>query len=109
MKKANACYTGGGIYIIQAELEDGTFFTTDTYLFGLYDSDYLEANETIGDLGAWEQEHLLADSLTVAEAKRIEVDALEWILENEPVGNYDAYELRLLLDESRRKLEEVDA
>ena len=91
IKTANACYTGGGIYIYYGELENGNFFRT---------CDDWESVEFCDADTSTEE----ADYYEFYEAHTIESidgdayisfwnDMLMWIINNKPDGNYSVVEL----------------
>ena len=89
IKKAMAVYTGGGIYVFFSILEN------DTYTFT--DSDFLEWNLILKknpyyDMDncfypEWQDENTI-EELTEKEAVNLNLDICNWIIENEPKGNY---------------------
>jgi hypothetical protein len=98
IKWANACYTGGGIYVYTGELDDGTFFCTDDVseeddpmLFDCdpTDEDITEEFITKHNIGFGSD---FQDPLT---RKKV----LEWIILNKPSGNYLVSELEERLRE----------
>jgi hypothetical protein len=98
IKNANACYTGGGIYVYYGELENGLFFRAcDGWEFielcnadtSTEEADYIEFYD----------EHRV-ETLNGCEFNAFWNKMLNHIVENRPDGNYQAYELekRLLKD-----------
>lgn len=97
MKNANACYTGGGIYIIQAELDDGTFFVVDSEgLYDIYKEDYMKALENDEDMSEFIV-RAINSNLSDNEVQSLKREAIEWIITNEPKGNYLVSDLQRLI------------
>lgn len=87
IKKANACYTGGGVYTIIGQISDDRWFMTDTaneYYILIVDAkpDWDESWYT-----EWQEDHVLEEIVDL-EAMAILNEALAWILINLPKGNY---------------------
>lgn len=87
---ANACYSGGGIYIYIGKLDNGTFFIAsdegdltimDTEPTFDYDMDYF--NDHVVEY---------VDSDTVEFSQNFKA-ILNWILTNKPEGNYSSSEI----------------
>lgn len=94
--KANAEYTGGGIYRFTAELSDSRYLIgcTEWKVVYLVDEDPDATEES------WYNEWF--DSHTIKEIKGEEYsetikNLLTWILENKPSGNYSAAEIETIL------------
>lgn len=85
---ANACYTGGGIYIYYGNLSDGTFFRTWT------DGECIEIVDKSADIDNEEadyeefyEEHRIA-SLVGKEFCEFWNEMLRFIIQEQPNGNY---------------------
>ena len=91
---ANATYTGGGIYIYTGQLDDGTFFMTNTeyldYIMVL-DADPEENWDDNCD-EQWQNEHMVVEYCGF-EAIEITREALQYIISNNPRGNYSIGEI----------------
>ena len=87
--KANATYTGGGIYQYTGQLDNGHWFQTWTDW-----EDYVQELDTDPELN-WDEngyddwqtahtvwEHSGPDALEITEA------AMNWVISNKPDGNY---------------------
>ena len=97
VKTANACYTGGGIYLLSGELSDGLFFmtTNDAEDVAIYDVDPYSADENDFLTYDWHEAHVVQDLPdSDGAAKHIVRDAVEWIADHRPDGNYIAEEVR---------------
>ena len=91
VSRSNACYTGGGIYIITGQLENGHYILTST------DSDWYgdvlivnadpEADLEAATFPEWQDKHLVRET-GWREGCEITIEAMEWILANRPDGNY---------------------
>lgn len=101
-KEVEPCYTGGGIYLYYGALTDGTFFTANSpeFDFTIVDSDpRLTANEDNGgmldaDYWEWIEEHAIRFVDYDSEESRQVFDAMyDWILKNEPQGEWCNYSL----------------
>ena len=97
IKFANACYTGGNIYIYYGQLENGLFFRAcDEW----EEIEICNADTSTEEADYYEfyQEHsvktLVGDSY-----KKFLNDMLNWIISNNPSGNYSEYELEKRLIE----------
>lgn len=91
IKTATAIYTGGGIYIYYGQLENGSYFRTgdgDLYMSicdsdtSVDDADYIEFYEEheIDDLQGYDFEYFFNNMI-------------QWIINNQPDGNYSTDEL----------------
>jgi len=96
VKSANACYTGGGIYMYYGKLNNGNHFLCWTdweeYVLEL-DADP-GTDENIEEAGYedWQQAHTVRE-LPVMESYKTLLSALKWIVKNEPVGNYSVSDM----------------
>ena len=92
IKNATAIYTGGNIYIIHGQFEDGNYFLTSNDWESV-----LILNDSPEDLDVslyedWQTEHTITEAVH-EEYDRIYNEAVNWIKENLPEGNYDPDEL----------------
>ena len=103
IKNANACYTGGNIYIYYGQLEDGTFFRAcdDWECIEICDAD---TSTEEADYCEFYEEHTIK-SLGGKEYETFWNDMLLWIIHNAPDGNYSAHELekRILLEDAEKQ------
>lgn len=91
VKTANACYTGGSIYVFYGELENGNYFMFDSFY------EFIEVFDTEIDLeesfySEWMDEHRVT-TLTGEEAFKLCEAALNWIISNRPDGNYSVEDI----------------
>lgn len=91
IKSATAEYTGGGIYVYYGQFNDGTWFKSSDCWESVEicnadtsteESDYCEFYET----------HLI-ESIEGEAYKELFNKIIQWIIDNAPQGNYQAYEL----------------
>ena len=54
-------YTGGGVYVFQAELEEKRYFVTDLDFWYIYDADWAEAWDSDVDMYDFDNEHLIQE------------------------------------------------
>ena len=98
--KANAEYTGGGIYRFTAETLDSRFLVscTEWDVVYLVDADPDATEESW--FNEWFDDHTVGE-FTAAKGDYYDViaDMLTWILENKPEGNYQACEIEKELKE----------
>lgn len=93
---ANACYTGGGIYLLYGEFANCLFFMTsnDAESIAIYDADPYAADEADFLTWEWHEAHVVAEFGDDNEtAQNVVNGALRWIGENRPDGNYIYSEL----------------
>lgn len=85
---ANACYTGGGIYIYYGNLSDGTFFRTwtDGECIEIVDVNASIENEE-ADYEEFYEEHRIA-SVVGKEFCEFWNEILRFIIHEQPNGNY---------------------
>lgn len=92
--RANAEYTGGGIYIYTGQLDNGNYFQTSTgwedYVQEL-DADPEENWDENSD-EMWQNEHLVEEHCG-DEAMGILRQAMKYIIDNQPTGNYAVGEI----------------
>ena len=93
MESANAMYTGGGVYIIQAIMDNGDYFVTDCDSYGFYKRDYLQAYGDDEDMYEFEQKNRI--SADIPNWKELAEEAIRWIVDNRPAGNYMVIELEM--------------
>ena len=93
--KANATYTGGGIYQYTGQLDNGHWFQTWTDW-----EDYVQELDADPELNwdesgyeDWQTEHT-AVTHTKDAAMDITRQAMDWILRKSPVGNYSVSEIK---------------
>lgn len=90
--KANAEYTGGGIWAFTGKFEDGTYFMADGFDFGVR---IVNANpDDVEDGGAWyvewQEEHLVRDLDTETEGPSFILSIVDWLRENGRPGVCDS-------------------
>ena len=88
MIKANAFYTGGGFYLYTGEILKGKYFLTDneddyTMISDADPEEYLE--ECFYE--EWFNKHRIGE-LIGGDHKANLLEAFDWILKNNPKGNY---------------------
>lgn len=91
IKTANACYTGGGIYIYYGQLENGLYFRSadEWEMISICNAD---TSVEDADYPEFYEEHEI-DSITGDQFDEFFNTMLLWIIHNVPYGNYDADEL----------------
>ena len=92
--EANATYTGGGIYQYTGVFDNGNYFQTWT--------DYEEYVQELNidphknwddnDDEEWQNEHMVAEHYG-QEATEILKEAMKYIIDNKPLGNYSVGEV----------------
>jgi len=91
--RATADYTGGGIYILTGALQDGTFFMADSpYCVDIYDADPEKAGDD-AFTNKWHEAHSVTGYVGPI-VDRIIGEALAWLEDNAPGGNYIMSEVR---------------
>lgn len=92
---ANATYTGGGIYQYTGQFDNGNYFQTWTDY-----EDYIqeldvnpEENWDDNDDEEWQNEHMVAEHYG-SEAIKILREAMRYIIDNQPTGNYSVEEIK---------------
>lgn len=91
---ATADYTGGGIYVMTGKFQDGTWFATDNRTsVAIYDVDPWSGDPDEAFNEEFNDAHLLTEYCGPI-VKRIIDEALGYIRENEPDGNYAMSEVR---------------
>lgn len=92
--RANATYTGGGIYQYTGQFDNGNYFQTWTdyedYIQEL-DTDP-EENWDDNDDEEWQNEHMVTGYYG-SEATEILKEAMKYIIDNKPLGNYSVGEV----------------
>ena len=90
--KANACYTGGGIYRFTAQINDRRFVLGSSEWDELYITD--EDPDATEDswYNEWCDKHIVEIVKNEAYANLLN-ELIKWILDNEPDGNYQASEI----------------
>jgi hypothetical protein len=91
IKNANACYTGGGIYIYYGELENGLFFRAcdDWESIEICNAD---TSTEEADFYEFYENHTI-ESIGGNDYISFWNNMLLWIIHNAPKGNYNASEL----------------
>lgn len=101
---ANATYTGGGIYQYTGRLDNGNYFQTWTdyedYVQEL-DTDP-EENWDDNDDEEWQNEHMVAEHYGL-KATEILKEAMKYIVDNKPRGNYSVGEVEDALNSIKQK------
>ena len=99
--KANAEYTGGGIYRYTAQTDEGTWLIGDTLWDWVLEVD-ADPDETEDSwYGDWCEAHEVMN-YTDEDFKRLLNEMIYWILANRPDGNYDTREIERDLEEGSR-------
>ena len=90
--KANAEYTGGGIYRFTAQLNDKRFVLGNTEWDEIYITDEDPDATEESWYSEWCDKHIME---TLKDEKYADMinELIKWILENEPNGNYQAGEI----------------
>lgn len=90
--KANAEYTGGGIYRFTAQLNDKRFVLGNTEWDEIYITDEDPDTTEESWYSEWCDKHIME---TLKDEKYAEMinELIKWILENKPDGNYQAWEI----------------
>lgn len=103
---ANATYTGGGIYQYTGQFDNGNYFQTWTcyedYIQEL-DADPEENWDDNAD-EEWQNEHMVAEHYGF-EAIEILKEAMKYIIDNQPTGNYSVCEVENALDSLKQETE----
>ena len=103
---ANATYTGGGIYQYTGRFDNGNYFQTWTcyedYIQEL-DADP-EENWDDNDDEEWQNEHMVAEHYGF-EAIEILKEAMKYIIDNQPTGNYSVCEVENALNSLKQETE----
>ena len=110
--KANACYTGGGIYRFTAQLNDKRFVLGNSEWDKLYITDEDPDATEESWYNEWCDKHIVETVKDSAYATLMN-ELIKWILENEPQGNYQAYEIekficRTTIEFVDKRIDEVD-
>lgn len=104
--RANATYTGGNIYQYTGQFDNGNFFQTWTdyedYIQEL-DADP-EENWDDNDDEEWQNEHMVTEHYG-PEAIEILKEAMRYIIDNEPRGNYSVGEVEDALNSLKQETE----
>lgn len=103
---ANATYTGGGIYQYTGQFDNGNYFQTWTdyedYIQELYVNP--EGNWDDNDDEEWQNEHMVAEHYG-SEAIKILKEAMKYIIDNQPTGNYSVCEVENALNSLKQETE----
>lgn len=103
---ANATYTGGGIYQYTGQFDNGNYFQTWTdyedYVQEL-DADP-EENWDDNDDEEWQNEHMVAEHYGF-EGIKILKEAMKYIIDNQPTGNYSVCEVENALNSLKQETE----
>jgi hypothetical protein len=98
---ANACYTGGGIYQYNGKFDNGNYFLCFTdweeCMMELNADPEAEENREESGYDYWQEEHTVR-TLPVMESYETLMDALNWILKNEPYGNYSMDDIECVIN-----------
>ena len=113
--KANAEYTGGGIYRFIAQLNDKRFVLGNSEWDEIYITDEDPNTTEESWYNEWCDKHIMEILKDEKYADMIN-ELIKWILENEPQGNYQAYEIERCMckttiefvDEKRNRIDEVE-
>ena len=109
--KVEPIYTGGNIYVFRGELSDGTWFIADDsyYDVRIVNADVFGPDESFEDCwyADWQEEHLVRD-LDEKEKRQFFKEMINWILENEPEGNYSSGDMENILYYINRSEEDLD-
>lgn len=104
--EANATYTGGNIYQYTGVFDNGNFFQTWTDY-----EDYVqeldvdpEENWDNNDDEEWQNEHMVTEHYGL-EATEILKEAMRYIIDNEPLGNYSVCEVEDALNSLKQETE----
>ncbi len=91
IKNANACYSGGGIYIYYGQLENGLFFRAcDEW----EEIEICNADTSTEEADYYEfYESHTVETLADESYKMFFNNMISWIKENRPDGNYQIHEL----------------
>lgn len=104
--RANATYTGGNIYQYTGQFDNGNFFQTWTdyedYIQEL-DADP-EENWDDNDDEEWQNGHMVTEHYG-PEAIEILKEAMRYIIDNEPRGNYSVGEVEDALNSLKQETE----
>lgn len=97
IKNATACYTGGNIYIYYGELENDLWFYScdDWNCVIVCDADTSTEDAEYSDFFEEHEVECLTEESDFCEV-------LQWIIDNEPDGNYQKSEIESRLEEMRR-------
>lgn len=95
IKSANAEYTGGGIYILYGQFEDGSYFMSfpEDNCTEVFDADGSNFDESL--YPEWMDEHRI-ESIVEKENVHFTYSLLGWIEEYEPTGNYSMDDITTL-------------
>lgn len=103
---ANATYTGGGIYQYTGQFDNGNYFQTWTdyedYIQEL-DADP-EENWDDNTYEEWQNEHMVAEHYG-DNAINILKEAMKYIIDNQPTGNYSVCEVENALNSLKQETE----
>ena len=98
---ATAIYTGGGIYQYNGKFENGNYFLCFTdweeCMMELDADPEAEENREESGYDYWQEEHTVR-TLPVMESYETLMDALNWILKNEPYGNYSMDDIECVIN-----------
>lgn len=104
--RANATYTGGNIYQYTGQFDNGNFFQTWTdyedYIQEL-DADP-EENWDDNDDEEWQNGHMVTEHYG-PEATEILKEAMRYIINNQPTGNYSVGEVEDALNSLKQETE----
>lgn len=104
--EANATYTGGNIYQYTGRFDNGNYFQTWTDY-----EDYIQELDTNpeeswddNDDEEWQNEHMVTEHYG-SEAIKILKEAMKYIIDNQPTGNYSVCEVENALNSLKQETE----
>lgn len=95
--EANACYTGGGIYIYYGKFNNGNYFFGDSEWDCVYECDADPDCEEAG-YNEWCDKHCIKEYVGKQYKKYLK-QWYKWLLLHKPNGNYDLYEITRYIKE----------
>ena len=103
---ANATYTGGGIYIYTGQFDNGNYFQTSTGWEDYIQELNADPEENWGENSdeMWQNEHLVGEHYG-DEAMGILRQAMKYIIDNQPTGNYSVGEVEDALNSLKLETE----
>lgn len=103
---ANATYTGGGIYQYTGRFDNGNYFQTWTDYEDYVQELDVDPEENWDDNAdeEWQNEHMVAEHYGT-EATEILKEAMRYIIDNKPRGNYSVGEVEDALNSLKLETE----
>lgn len=98
IKSVYPCYTGGNIYVFLGAIDNGQYFIADS---DYYDVRFIDTDPLKADFNdevfqpEWQESHLIRD-LSGQEQLSFFIDTLNFILVENPEGNYQPYDIEIL-------------